>query len=261
MKGGILMHRFFIANDNIRDSKVILIDENAAHANVLRLRVGEKIVACVSDEGLDYICEINEIFKKEVVANIIDSMPNDAESTLKITLFQALPKGNKMNDIIEHAVELGACDITPTVTDRSITRNADNGKISRWQKIAESAAKLSHRGYIPQINNPLTLDEAIKDAKLHDIAFVCYELEKSQSLVNYLQNTDFSQVKSLAFFIGSEGGFADDEVEKFIKNSIPTVSIGKRILRTQSAAAKVLANIDFYLEQIRYERKTNDIFR
>jgi len=254
------LHRFFVKQDNIKDStdgeEIVLCGDNAAHANVLRLRRGEEIAVAVLDGGnLDYYCIITQISRDEIHARIADKLPNEAELPVSITLFQALPKGDKMGDIIEHVTELGVNEIIPIVTERCVARPSDSGdktahKINRWQKIAESAAKLCHRGRIPQIGGLMDFKEAVQLAvKDFDVAFVCYELEKERHVVPFLKGLDLDLDKpsKIAFFIGPEGGFAADEIECFKESGITAVSLGNRILRTQSAAALVMGYVNFIL--------------
>ncbi|MCL2349953.1 MAG: 16S rRNA (uracil(1498)-N(3))-methyltransferase [Defluviitaleaceae bacterium] len=240
------MHRFFIQQENIGGDEIVLDGDNAAHVAVLRLRIGEEIVAAVSGGGQDYHAVVDSLSKNKVTAKITGIMKNISEMPIDITLFQALPKGNKMGEIIEHVVELGINNIVPIATARCVT--GAEGKTARWQKIAESAAKLSHRGRIPHINGILTLKEALASAKSFDAVFACYELEKTKYLAQYLQNLDMSKIKAMAFFIGPEGGFASEEIALFEQSSIPALSLGNRILRTQSAAAMVMASINFHLQ-------------
>jgi len=245
------MHRFFIDTDSFMDGTIRLTGENAAHANVLRLRVGEEIVAVVSGSGIEHICRVALVSKGEFVAEILSSQAVTTELPFEIILYQALPKGNKMSEIIERATELGATHIVPLITARCVALpKNDNQKTIRWQKIAEAAAKLSHRGRIPEISDTLKLDEAIKTVANPSAAFVCYELATERSLNQHMDKLDFKNVDSMAFFIGAEGGFEAHEIETLSQHGISTVSLGKRILRTESAAAMVLANINYVIGDI-----------
>ncbi|MDR2168439.1 MAG: 16S rRNA (uracil(1498)-N(3))-methyltransferase [Clostridiales bacterium] len=237
------MHRFFIENRDIEGQEIRLTGENAAHGRVLRLRVGEEIVAAVSGGGIDYFCTVSEIAKSEILAEITRTAENKAEPAFEVVLFQALPKGGKMAEIVEHATELGVSAIVPFVSERCLARGEN---ILRWQRIAESAAKLSHRGKIPQIHEVLSFREAVSLARRFALAFACYELENQLSIINY----QLSIEGSLAFFVGPEGGFTPEEADYFRQNGILTVSLGSRILRTQSAAAFVMAIINYQLSII-----------
>ncbi|MCL2855673.1 MAG: 16S rRNA (uracil(1498)-N(3))-methyltransferase [Defluviitaleaceae bacterium] len=233
------MHRFFINPDEMKDQTVVLTGENAYHGNVLRLRAGEEIVVAMGD-GFDHRCAVTQVDKREIHANVTAKLENETELPVKITLFQALPKGDKMADIIEFAVELGVHSIVPVETARCL---AKGDKAERWQKIAEAGAKLSHRAYIPQIGQICSLEEAIAQAQALDMPFACFEGEKTYNLPGLLQG---KSPATIGFFVGPEGGFDYDEVDLFHKSIIPTITLGKRILRTQSAAACVLAGINFW---------------
>jgi len=244
----LIIHRFFIDNAKTMNEDVLLTGQNAAHANVLRLNIGEGIVVC-DGRGWDYYCAVIAISRDEVRVRITHSEENTVEPSVAVTLFQALPKGDKMDDIVERCVELGITSIVPVVTARCIARpsSRDAKKTERWRKIALSAAKQSHRGIIPHVAGAMSLDKAIMSAKGHGAAFVCYEMADKLSLKDFLQVLP-SDITSLAYFIGPEGGFAPDEIIKFAENSIPAVSLGRRILRTQTAASAVLANVVYELE-------------
>ena len=210
--------------------------------------MGEHIVLC-DQAGLDYFCVVTQIEKSKVHCKITSSQKNAAEPSVRVHLFQALPKADKMAEIIEKCVELGIDGITPVVAARCVAKPSprENNKTERGQKIAEAAAKQSGRGKIPKINAPIALDEAIRLAKTHGASFVCYELEKDLHLKDFLRKT--GDINNLAFFIGPEGGFTGAEAALFKQNAIPAVTLGPRILRTQTAGPAVLANILYELER------------
>ena len=242
------MHRFFVDAKSILQNYVILADENAAHAAVLRLNIGEKIV--ISDGGgWDYFCTVSTIEKHSISCEISHSEKNLAEPAIAVTLFQALPKGDKLSEIVEKCVELGISQIIPTKTARCIAKisQKDVNKTVRLRKIAESAAKQCGRGKIPIINETIGLDTAINLAKHHGIVFVCYENESSLMLPHFLKSKK-GMINSIAFFVGPEGGFAPEEIIKFAENGVSSVSLGSRILRTQTAGSAVLANILYEFE-------------
>jgi 16S rRNA (uracil1498-N3)-methyltransferase len=247
-EGVIIVHRFFANNLDINDGKIVLVGDNARHAIVLRLDIGEEIVVC-DGKANDHYCVVDLISKDEVHAKVVRSETNAAEPPIFITLFQGLPKGDKMDEIVEKCVELGISRIVPVVTARCITKPSprDNKKSARWQKIAEAAAKQSRRGIIPEISSVLKFDDALQSAKNHDAVFACYELEDKLILKNLLKTLP-DKITSLAFFVGPEGGFSENEVAKFTASNIATVSLGQRIMRTETAGAAVLANILYELE-------------
>jgi len=238
-----MKHRFFVTGKDILGDEIVLTGENAAHAAVLRLAPGEEIIIC-DGAAMDYHCIVTNCAKSETRAEVHRKMPNAAEPPTHVTLYQALPKTGKMDDIIDKCTQLGVSRIVPVITARCVAKisDRDTKKIDRWQKIAQSAASQSQRGRIPQIGNILPLEDALNEAKAHDAIFVCYEAEEQCTLKEFLQKLP-QDLASIAFFIGPEGGFVCDEIALFKKNGVATVSLGPRILRTELAAAVVLANV------------------
>jgi len=227
---------------DIRSNQITLDGENAAHGNVLRLHIGEEITIC--SHRVDYNCKVKSITKSEVVADVVDAKPNENEMPAHITLFQALPKGDKMGDIIERSIELGVAQITPIITSRCISRpkEAERAKkVAKWQKNAEAAAKHAHRGYVPKIGHIISLEKAVEMAKGMDAAFVCYEGEQDARF------GDISTKATIGIFVGSEGGFSTEEVESLKTNNITPITLGRRILRAENAAAVALAYINFLM--------------
>jgi len=238
-----MKHRFFVDGKYIVGEKIALIGDNAAHAAVLRLAIGEEIVIC-DGNAMDYHCVVAACGKLETKAKILHKMPNIAELPIAITLYQALPKTGRMDDIVNDCTQLGVSHIVPILTARCMAKTSDRDvkKIARWQKIAQSAASQSGRGRIPHINDVMLLEAALEDAKKHGSIFVCYENEEKLALKAFLADMP-EDLSSIAFFIGSEGGFADDEIAKFKESGVAVVSLGPRILRTELAGAVVLANL------------------
>lgn len=242
-----MRHRFFVGNKTIIGGEIRLTGENAAHASVLRLTTGEEIVICNGD-ATDYHCVVINCSKTEVIAKILHSKPNSAEPSIAVTLYQAIPKTGKMEEIVERCTQIGVSGIVPVITSRCVAKASDRDtkKVGRWQKIAQSAASQSQRGRIPQIRDVMMFESALQEAKTCDTVFVCYEDERQISLKEFLQNLKRS-LSSIALFIGPEGGFSDAEVSKFKENSIATVSLGPRILRTELAGVVASANILYEL--------------
>ena len=228
------MAKFFVSNDLIKDDKVFIDGENANHIiNVLRCKIDEEIEISTGD-GYDYICKIEEISKESLVVKIIDCFGNESEPNIKITLYQGLPKADKMELIIQKCIELGIDEIVPINTDRSIVKlsGKEDKKIIRWNKIAESAAKQSRRGKIPKVTNIINFDDAINKAKENDFNIIPYEKERVNTIKNITKNLNGTKI---GVFIGPEGGFSESEIENAIKNSILPITLGKRILRTETA--------------------------
>ena len=228
------MAKFFVSNSSIKDNKVFIDGENANHIiNVLRLKIEDEIEIS-SGDGFDYICKIEEISKDNLVAKIIDCFGNESEPNIKITLYQALPKADKMELIIQKCIELGIDEIVPVNTDRAIVKLAgkEDKKIARWNKIAESAAKQSRRGKIPKVTNVINFNEAIEKSKDNHLNIIPYEKEKNNTIKNVCKNFEDTKI---GVFIGPEGGFSEKEIELAIKNNILPITLGKRILRTETA--------------------------
>ena len=237
------MPKFFIPHEKITDTQVIIDTEDVTHiTRVLRLGRGDTVTCCDS-RGTDYEVKICEVEQKKIVCDIISSKKSDAEPNIKVTLFQGLPKASKMEYIIQKTTELGVCEIIPVKLSRCVVKidnKKDEGKkLERWQKISESAAKQSGRGIVPEVKPFMTLDEVIKAAEDFDLFFVPYECEEQKTLKEVLLSKN--DVKTVGFVIGPEGGFDKAETEKLANAGIPTVTLGKRILRTETAGEAVLA--------------------
>lgn len=227
------MSKFFA--ENVSDNNITLNNDDFKHIkNVLRHKIGDEILVC-DGLGFDYVCEIKSL-DDEVLLEILEKSPCLAEPKLNITLFQGLPKFDKMELIIQKCVELGVCDIVPVYCNRSIVKFNDDkkigSKIDRWQKISLSAAKQSNRGIIPKIHKPVKFNEAVNMKSDFDSVFIAYENEKDFTLKKYFNSFEGT---NLGIFIGPEGGFSNEEIEFAIENDVKTVSLGERILRTETA--------------------------
>ena len=232
------MYRFFVNKKEIDENEIILIGENFNHAKVLRLRMGEKVVIC-DGLGMDYITDVKSIEKSAIVLKTNEIRPNATEPKTKITLYQALPKSDKMEYIIQKAVEIGVYKIVPIITQYCIQNKVD--KLTRWQKIIESAAKQSHRGLIPQILPAITLPQALDE---DGNKVVLYE-NASTPLKTYLQSNKSTEI---GIFIGPEGGFSESEITLFSNHQIPVLSLGSRILKTETASLVAIVQILYETE-------------
>ena len=235
------MPRFF--TDNILEETAVISGDDAKHiSKVLRAKVGEKVTVC-DGQGTDYECEIAEI-SENIILNIIEKKPNETEPKVKVNLFQALPKSDKMEYIIQKAVELGVSEITPVLTARCISRPEESKikkKVERWNTISQTAAKQSGRGVIPKVNNIVSFDEALKLATKSEVPIIFYE--KGGERLNDILS---SGAKSVSIFVGSEGGFEEKEIEKAKSVGIKTATLGKLILRCETApvcALSIIMNI------------------
>lgn len=246
------MHRFFISNDRIDNGNIIIIGEDALHiSKVLRLRKGDEIEACDGNENI-YLCSILNVDKQTVTCKINSKWISSAEPSVKVHLFQGIPKSTKMDLIVQKCTEIGVSSITPVFTERVITRPDEardiSGRISRWRKISEEAAKQSNRGRIPSIQDPVKLEEALKLMSGYGAAVMPYENETRKGLKQVMQGKN--NINSAAIFIGPEGGFSENEIAAAVKNGIIPVTLGPRILRTETAGFVSLALILFILNNM-----------
>lgn len=248
------MNRFFVDDPGaFSDRSVVITGEDVNHVkNVLRLKENDELI--VSDgRGRDYHCRISGITNEEVVADICDICDNFSELSTEITLFQGFPKGDKMELIIQKTVELGVTRIVPVMTKRTVVKLDDKKakkKTERYNMIAESAAKQSGRGMIPEVTMPISFAEAVSMAEKLDMNIIPYEeaegVEYSRNIIKSIKGK-----KSLGIFIGPEGGFAMEEVEKALDAGASAVTLGHRILRTETAGMAVISIIMFELEEDR----------
>lgn len=237
------MPKFFVARDKITENQIIIDTEDVAHiSRVLRLGTGDRIIVCDS-QGIDYDAVIEKMEQGRIVCSIAEKQKSEAEPNIKVTLFQGLPKASKMEYIIQKTTELGISKIVPVKLSRCVVKldnkKDERKKLERWNKISEAAAKQSGRGIVPEISEIMTLDDVIEQSKEFDLFFVPYECEEQKTLKEALLSRQ--NIKSVGFIIGPEGGFDISETEKLHKNGIDTVTLGKRILRTETAGEAVLA--------------------
>ena len=246
------MPKFFTARENINDNKIIIDNEDANHIRkVLRLSMGDEITVC-DGRGIDYTAVISEIGKNSIICDIKDSKKCDTEPEIEITLYQGLPKAAKMDYIIQKNTELGIMRIVPAKLSRCVVkledRTAEEKKTQRWQKIANEAAKQSGRGVIPEVEMPMTVDEIIDEVKDSDLVFVPYECETNTRLRDAVEEK--ADARKISFIIGPEGGFDITEIEKFKLAGIKTVTLGKRILRTETVAEAVVSMLMYAYNEI-----------
>ncbi|MBR3834207.1 MAG: 16S rRNA (uracil(1498)-N(3))-methyltransferase [Lachnospiraceae bacterium] len=245
------MHRFFVDNCNGFSDNIIITGSDVNHIkNVLRIRQGERIL--VSDgNGIDYECTVTDMDDDTVTARIEDVLKNSAELSTKITLFQGMPKSDKLELIIQKAVELGVYEIIPVITKRSVVKIDEkkaSKKLDRYNGIAEAAGKQSGRGIIPQVKDFMSFKQAIEYAKNLDMNIIPYEeakgLEYSRQVIK-----DIKGKKNLGVFIGPEGGFAKEEVDMAIDMGAKCITLGNRILRTETAGLAVISIIMFEIDE------------
>ncbi len=246
------MYHFYTDKANIGDKTITIFGDDVNHIkNVLRMKEGEEIIICDS-EGTDYHTKIVSLGRDEVIAEILGSGISEAELPFRVHLFQGLPKKDKMEMIIQKAVELGVYEIIPVMTKRVIVKLDDKAKeqrkTERWQAISESAAKQSGRGIIPKVGSCMSFKDALKLASEMENVIIPYENADSSREGMKLSLDKVSNIPAgsdVAVFIGPEGGFEPSEVEEAIDSGAVPISLGKRILRTETAGMMLLSVIGF----------------
>jgi 16S rRNA (uracil1498-N3)-methyltransferase len=242
------MPRFFVNKEDVTSTSIVIKGEDAKHVSVLRHKINDIIEICDKD-GMDYKVCIEDIQKDEIKTTIVDKYPTLSEPKTKVTLFQSLPKNDKMELIIQKCVELGIYEIIPVVTENTIAKLNDkaNKKIQRWQKISETASKQCGRGIIPNIAECITFKEAINLMNKMDESFVAYEKENDNTMKKAFETKAHNNV---GLFIGAEGGFTKEEIEICKNNNIHSISLGKRILRTETAGFTALTIMLFMKNEL-----------
>lgn len=244
------MYQFFVENSQIGDTHIEIVGEDVNHiGNVLRMKSGEQIR--ISDQqGEDYFCEVETIEKEKVTARILYKDHESKELPVKIYLFQGLPKGDKMELIIQKAVELGVYEIIPVAMRNCVVKLDEKkavGKLKRWQAIAESAAKQAKRSIIPNIHPVMPFAQAAEYAKELDVRLLPYENERGMEHTRQVIG-NLKKEGTLAVFIGPEGGFDAREIEA-VREDMELLSLGNRILRTETAGMTMLSILLYHLEE------------
>ena len=247
------MPKFFVNHEQIENDKIHIVDEDVNHIkNVLRMKVGDTFNVCDETSSENYIVRISEFDKEEIVCNIVEKCKNNAESNVKVHIYQGLPKADKMELIIQKSVELGVEKITPVEMKRCVVKLEGKDKvkkIDRWQKIAEVAAKQSGRDIIPEICNIKNIKDISSEFTGYDLVLLCYENEKETYLKDVLKNLKGKDELKIAVIIGPEGGVDISEVEYMEQSGAKVVSLGNRILRTETVALSLLSIIMYEFER------------
>ena len=252
------MPRFFIKEENLLpDGRVCLEGDDANHiSHSLRMRVGDKITVC-DFFNYEYDCVIDSFSSDKVCLSVKDKHPSKNEPDVSVALFQGLPKSTKLELIIQKCVELGISDIFPVVTSRCISRpdeKSSEKKVKRWNAISQEAAKQSGRGKIPAVSDTLTFRDAVEKMKEYDLAFLCYECcdgSRGNDIKSFLKTNVTKETASIAFLIGPEGGISPEEAEYAAQNGIVFVSLGNRILRTETAPLCVVSCIMYETDNMK----------
>lgn len=244
------MARFFIEKEDIQ-GEILCVREDAHHIlHVLRLGIGDHLTLCDGD-GTDYECHIESIEEDQVLCRAEDRKRADTEPEVEITLFQGLPKSDKMEWIIEKGVEAGICHFIPVEMARCVSRPEGKkaaAKVERWNKISRAAAKQCQRGRIPKVEMPLSTAQVLRRLSEYDLVLVCYEEERRNSLKDILRGRYMPQ--KIAVLIGPEGGLEADEVKRYQDAGAVIAGLGPRILRTETAGLIAGALILYEYDQM-----------
>ncbi len=253
------MPKFFVNSEQVDNNKIRIIGKDVNHIkNVLRMKVGDELYICNESDSMNYKAKINDFCKDEIMCGIVETIENIAESNVKVHIYQGLPKADKMELIIQKSVELGVDKITPIEMKRCIVKLDEKDKIKkreRWQKIAEVAAKQSGRDIIPEICNIKNIKEIGSEFGDYDLVLLCYENEKEVLLKEVLKSNELKKNSEnlsefkIAVIIGPEGGVDISEVELMEKSGAKVISLGNRILRTETVALAILSIIMYEFER------------
>ena len=245
------MQHFFVTPDRGSDKEIYIEGQDVNHMkNVLRMKIGEQVE--ISDgNNRKYLCEVAEYETDRVILKIIEHKEADTELLSKLYLFQGLPKNDKMELIVQKAVELGAYEIIPVSMKRCVVKldaKKASKKVERWNSISESAAKQAGRSIIPKVTEVMSYEQALAKARELDIALVPYELAEGMAETKEIISK-IQRGQSVGVFIGPEGGFERGEIDKAIEYGANPVTLGRRILRTETAGLSMLSVLMFHLEE------------
>lgn len=250
------MHKFFVACNNINEHEGIITGDDVKHIyKVLRLTEGEKIILN-NCEGIEFLGKIKSISKSEVIVDIVEKLDINNESRIKIHLFQGLPKGQKMDLIVQKGTELGVYKFIPTIMNRvDVKLKGEFKKLDRLNRIALEAAKQSKRSIIPKVSEVIDFNEALDVIKDMDLVVVPYENAENfgiKSLMKKLheEKADIDSIVNVAIVIGPEGGFEEEEIQKLKDNNGYIVTLGSRILRTETAGFTATALLQYELSDL-----------
>ncbi|WP_134686930.1 16S rRNA (uracil(1498)-N(3))-methyltransferase [Brevibacillus migulae] len=245
------MQRYFVEPALFTEQEVTITGDDVHHiVTVMRSEVGQEIIVC-DGQGRVAIARLSQLSAKEVKADVIRMLELHRELPVRVTIAQGLPKGDKMEWILQKGTELGAHAFIPFSSERTIVKldaKKEGKKLERWSKIVKEAAEQSHRAWLPQVLSPLTFKQMAEEAAGYTRAVIAYEKENGVTLHEVLQ--DLSSGDSLLVMIGPEGGFSEAEVALAQSKGIISVGLGPRILRTETASQYALSAISYHFEQM-----------
>lgn len=248
------MPKFFVKDNQIDHDRITIIGEDVNHIkNVLRLKIDDDIEVCNIDTTKNYICGIKNINNDNIECIILKEKFSEAESNIEIHIFQGLPKADKMELIIQKSIELGAKEFIPVEMERCVVKldsKSANKKIERWQKISEVAAKQSGRDIIPKINEVINIKKICNLIEDYDIVLLAYEGEKDNYLKNELSKLNNKSNLKIGIIIGPEGGITTEEVNLLKNSGAKVITLGNRILRTETVALALTSIIMYELGDI-----------
>ncbi|MBO6159221.1 MAG: 16S rRNA (uracil(1498)-N(3))-methyltransferase [Firmicutes bacterium] len=255
------MPKFFVTREDIQGNYILIRKDTHHILHVLRKSKGDLLELC-DGKNTDYLCEIIEVSRNEdqLICKILKRMASSAEAALKVFLYQALPKGDKMELILQKGTEIGVYGFIPFNSQRCIVHldpKRSSQKVERWNKICVSGAKQSGRGNIPAVSDPMNFKDAVNKAvKETDLVLVCYENEQTVSLKTALTGYG-EKPSSVSIFIGPEGGFDTNEIDYLTAQGVRSVSLGPRILRTETAGMVASAMVLYHFDEM--ERKGSEL--
>ena len=249
------MPKFFVTQEQIKENKIYIKGQDVNHIKkVLRAEIGDSIEICDKTNQKNYDCKIEELNEENIKCIINKELNTKTESDIEVTIFQGLPKADKMELVIQKSVELGAFEIIPVKTGRCIVKldkKSEMNKINRWNKISEVAAKQCGRDFVPKVKELANVNDICNSCQNYDTVLVAYEKEEKNTLKNELsklKERNNEKIK-IGVLIGPEGGLDIKEVELLTKAGAKIITLGKRILRTETVALNVLSNIMYELEE------------
>lgn len=242
------MHKFFTPSEYVFGDYAKIIGDDVKHIyKVLRLSEGEEVV--LNDcNGTEYLAKINEVTKSEVTLDIVKKLDLNNESNIEIVLFQGMPKAQKMDLIVQKGTELGITKFVPLITDRvDVKLKGDFKKLDRLNRIALEACKQSKRSIIPRVLKPIKINDLIKEIKEFDLLIVPYENKEDFGIKSLMKDLDKNSIKRIGIVVGPEGGFEEAEIEKLKTEGAYIITLGKRILRTETAGFVATSLIQYEL--------------
>lgn len=236
------MIRFFVKENEMQPDFIVLTGDNAAHAKVLRIKCGEEVLVC-DGQGAECVCTVSDVSPGQVSLVVKKRQASESEAGVKVSVYMALPKADKLEHVIQKATELGAYEIVTFPTARCVSKPDEKSlskKLERWQKIAASAAEQSGRGYVPQVVVLKSYNEALQRAAQADLPILFYENERATTLRMALEEKPYQTVSLLT---GPEGGLEEKEVTQAAQAGLRVCTLGKRILRCETAPLCALSAV------------------